>query len=143
MLTNFPGALHWIPAKWRIDFVKTHLPAEGAWWLRDRVENNIPIRFGVTVVNAHECEGRVALDLRCEDESRCRQMVDHVIAGSGYSIDVERPKFVDAKLRSSIERLERAPKLNASFESSVRGLYFIGPISAMSFGPLFRFVVGA
>ena len=29
------------------------------------------------------------------------------------------------------------------FESSVRGLYFVGPMSAMSFGPLFRFVVGA
>jgi hypothetical protein len=30
-----------------------------------------------------------------------------------------------------------------SFESSVKGLYFVGPMSAMSFGPLFRFVAGA
>ena len=142
-LTNFPGAPHRMPAKWRIDFVKTHLPAEGAWWLRDRVESKIPIQFGVTVVSAHESGGRVALELRHEDGSRCQQMADHVIAGTGYYIDVGRLKFVDAKLHSAIERLEHAPKLNASFESSVPGLYFIGPTSAMSFGPLFRFVVGA
>ena len=47
------------------------------------------------------------------------------------------------KLRGAIARLERSPRLNASFESSVPGLHFIGPASAMSFGPLFRFVVGA
>jgi hypothetical protein len=46
-------------------------------------------------------------------------------------------------LRCAVEQLERAPKLNSSFETSVSGLYFIGPASAMSFGPLFRFVVGA
>ena len=70
-------------------------------------------------------------------------VVDHVIAGSGYDIDVERLEFIHPKLRCAIERLERAPKLNATFETSVSGLHFIGPASAMSFGPLFRFVVGA
>ena len=40
-------------------------------------------------------------------------------------------------------RTDRAPTLSMRFESSVKGLYFIGPMSAMSFGPLFRFVAGA
>ena len=70
-------------------------------------------------------------------------MVDHVIAGSGYVIDVERLDFLHPKLRSAIQCLERAPRLNATFEASVPGLHVIGPASAMSFGPLFRFVVGA
>jgi hypothetical protein len=70
-------------------------------------------------------------------------MVDHVVAGSGYDVDVGRIEFMDPKLRSAIQRLERAPRLNATFETSVSGLHFIGPASAMSFGPLFRFVVGA
>ena len=48
-------------------------------------------------------------------------MVDHVVAGSGYDIDVERLEFMDPKLRSAIQRLERAPKLNANFETSVSG----------------------
>jgi FAD-dependent urate hydroxylase len=144
MLTNFPGVMHRVPAKWRTEFVKKHLPPEGAWWLRDRVEGMMPIQFGTAVVTAREQAGRAALELQqSKDGSRCRLVVDHVIAGSGYDIDVERLGFISRGLRCAIERLERAPKLNASFETSVSGLYFIGPASAMSFGPLFRFVVGA
>ena len=88
--------------------------------------------------------GRVALELRfAKDGSECRLVVDHVIAGSGYDIDVERLEFIHPKLGCAIQRLARAPRLNATFETSVSGLHFIGPASAMSFGPLFRFVVGA
>jgi thioredoxin reductase len=143
-LTHFPGVMHRVPAKWRTNFVKNHLPAEGAWWLHDRVEKRLPVHFGASVINAREAKGRVLLKLRhTEDGSESQLEVDHVIAGSGYVIDVETLEFIHPKLRRSISRLERAPELNASFETSVSGLYFIGPASAMSFGPLFRFVVGA
>jgi FAD-dependent urate hydroxylase len=143
-LTRFPGGMHRLPAKWRSSFVRKHLPAEGAWWLRHRVENKVPIQLGTTVVDACEAAGRLALRIRsAKDQREHSLMVDHVIAGSGYDIDVERLDFVDPKLRSGIKRLERSPKLNAFFETSVSGLYFIGPASAMSFGPLFRFVAGA
>lgn len=143
-LTQFPGAMHRVPAIWRTRFVQSHLPAEGAWWLRHRVETRLPIHLGLTVVNAREVCGRVALGLRlASDAGERRLMVDHIIAGSGYDIDVGRLTFISQDLRCAIQRLGRAPKLNASFEASVSGLHFIGPSSAMSFGPLFRFVVGA
>jgi FAD-dependent urate hydroxylase len=143
-LTHFPGAMHHVPATWRTQFVKTHLPAEGAWWLRDRVENRIPVHLGATVVSAREVAGRVALDVRLAKDGSARQLaVDHVVAGSGYDVDVERLKFVDPRLRSAIRRVERTPELDANFETAVSGLHFVGPASAMSFGPLFRFVVGA
>lgn len=142
-LARFPGAPHRVPAAWRTRFVKNHLPAEGAWWLRDRVENRVPFHFGTTVVEARELDGRVALRLRGPGNGDERQLiVDRVVAGSGYDIDVERLEFLHPELRRIVQCIERAPRLDANFEASVPGLSFIGPASAMSFGPLFRFVVG-
>jgi hypothetical protein len=143
-LTHFPGAVHNVPDTWRTRFAKTHLPAEGAWWLRNRVENKLPVHLGVTVVEALEAGSRAVLKLRVARDRSERQFVaDHVVAGTGFDVDVDHLAFIEKRLRSAIARLERSPRLNASFESSVPGLHFIGPTSAMSFGPLFRFVVGA
>jgi thioredoxin reductase len=143
-LTRFPHALHQMPDSFRTRVVKTHLPAEGAWWLRERFDNKVPVHFRTEVVEARQnCTG-VALTVRDAKEQATRQMtVDHVIAGSGYTVDVDRLTFLDESLRSAICRVERSPKLNSTFESSVPGLRFVGAASAMSFGPLFRFVVGA
>jgi hypothetical protein len=133
-----------MPEGWRTRFVNSHLPAEGAWWLRPRVDNLIPTDLNTSVVEASATNGRVALRLRnSADGSESALQVDHVIAGNGYDINVDRLSFMDPKLRGSIERIERSPRLNARFESTVPGLHFVGPMSAMSFGPLFRFVVGA
>jgi thioredoxin reductase len=143
-LTHLPGAVHRMPVALRARFVKDHLPAEGAWWLRDRVENRVPIHLGTTVVGASETAGRVSLRLYDTKTDNERSLVvDHVIAGTGYVIDVDRLGFLDRGLRGAIRRHERAPALNTAFETSVRGLHIIGPASSSSFGPLFRFVVGA
>jgi hypothetical protein len=69
--------------------------------------------------------------------------VDHVIAGTGYVSDVDRLLYLDDEFRRLIRRVERAPALSMNFESSVPGAYFVGPITAFCFGPLFRFVAGA
>lgn len=142
-LTHFPGALHRFPTGFRTRFVKTHLPAEGAWWLRPRFENNVPAHFKTTVVDAREERGKAVLQVQnCTGGPRPLE-VDQVIAGSGYDISVDRLTFLDHELRAQVHRIERSPRLNANFESSVSGLSFVGSTSAMSFGPLFRFVVGA
>jgi hypothetical protein len=136
--------MHRMPEGFRTRFVKTHLPAEGAWWLRERFENRVPVHFSTTVIEARELDDKVALKVRNAKTEEMRQMeVDHVIAGSGYDIAVDRLNFLDPALRAAIVRIERSPKLDTHFESSVQGLSFVGPSSAMSFGPLFRFVVGA
>jgi FAD-dependent urate hydroxylase len=142
-LDHFPGALSRLPESWRARLVRTYLAPAGAWWLRDRVENRIPVHTGTTVEEASETGGRVVLRLRTSNHGRERELtVDHVVAGSGYEIDVDRWVFLDPALRSAIQGVGRAPRLNASFNTSVPGLGVIGPASAMSFGPLFRFVAG-
>ena len=143
-LAHFPGALHRLPAEWRSRLVENHLPPEGAWWLRERVENRVPVHIATTIDEAREVNGRAALRLRVGNNGSERELiVDHVIAGTGYDIDVERLAFLDPTLRCAIRRLGRAPALDANFGTSVPGLGVIGPASAMSFGPLFRFVAGS
>jgi len=70
-------------------------------------------------------------------------MFDYVIAATGYRVDVDRIEFLDESLRGRIDTVENTPILSSNFESSVLGLYFVGPAAANSFGPLQRFAVGA
>jgi hypothetical protein len=66
-----------------------------------------------------------------------------VITGTGYEFNLDKIAFINGALAKGIRRHELGPKLSAHFESSIRDLYFIGPIAAESFGPLVRFVAGA
>ena len=142
-LTTFPGAISRAPQNWRVGFVHRHLPPEGAWWLRERVEGKAEISLNCDVTSAREVNGRVELQLANAGDSRSVVACDHVIVGSGFEADVDRLSFLSAPIRQSVKRIERAPKLGHHFEASVPGLYFVGPASALSFGPLFRFVAGA
>ncbi len=144
VLSRFPGAMHYLPPSARIRFLKNHLPPEGAWWLRNRVESCLPIHFGTSVVESRDVSGRVHLRLRSDGKRSERHVqFDRVIAGSGFKINVERLDFLDPKLLSAIDCRAGAPILDCKFQASVPGLCFAGPASAMSFGPLFRFVAGA
>ena len=143
-LTKFPGAMHQVPENLRTRFVRSHLSAEGAWWLRERVEGIVPMSLSSAVIGAREGDGRVELQLRETPSGRVYTLqVDRVIAGSGYVVDVDRMTVLDESLRAGIQRIGRTPRLDRTFQTGVPGLRIVGPATAMSFGPLFRFVVGA
>ncbi|MDP9034377.1 MAG: NAD(P)-binding domain-containing protein [Myxococcota bacterium] len=142
LLEHAPLAPRYLGHERRVRFVRTYLGPSGAWWLRPRIEGKVPIRSHCRVVSATPFEGRVRLRLQ-EDGNKERALdVDHVLAGTGYEPDVNRLSFLDAGLRSRLRRIENAPWLSRNFESSVPGLFFVGPVCAFSFGPLFRFVAG-
>lgn len=104
----------------------------------------MPVEYQTTVVEAREIGNRVSLRLRRHGEKNDHELVvDRVIAGTGYEVSVERIPFLSPELRCAIARHGRAPRLDASFQSSVPGLRFVGPASSTSFGPVFRFVAGA
>jgi lysine/ornithine N-monooxygenase len=85
--------------------VQNHLPAEGAWWLRERFENHVPVRLSTEVIDARESGSGVELTLLDSESGTRRELtVDHVIAGSGYTVDIDRLKFLDATLRQQILR---------------------------------------
>ena len=143
VLENVPMLMHYLPESRRVRFTREHLGPCGAWWLRDRFEGRVETLTGVSVADAGTCHGKISLRLHNERADPSTLLVDHVITGTGYDVDVDRVRFIDCAVRSKITRVERAPRLSRHFESSVPGLYFIGPSSAPSFGPLFRFVLGA
>jgi FAD-dependent urate hydroxylase len=143
-LTRFPGCLSRAPAALRTKIVRQHLRAEGAWWLRKRVEERVPIQCDSRETKAVKAGDRALLKVFQGQSGReIEIVVDKVVLGTGYDIDVDRLEILDADVRGAIDRIGGAPKLDSNFESSVPGLYIIGPASAMSFGPLFRFVAGA
>jgi hypothetical protein len=67
---------------------------------------------------------------------------DHVIAATGYRIDIQRLSLLGDDLRAKIRLIDKSPRLSANFESSVPGLYFAGVTAANAFGPVLRFVFG-
>jgi hypothetical protein len=143
VLEHAPWLMHYLPASKRIPFTRRHLGPVSAWWLRGRAEGKFPIREWTSVVGATAQGTGVALRVLSREAGKQAIIADHVIAGTGYEPDVDCLPFLDKRLATQIRRYDRAPRLSRHFESSVDGLYFIGPIAALSFGPLVRFVAGA
>jgi FAD-dependent urate hydroxylase len=144
VLQHFPALLHYVPEERRVRFTRAYLGAAGPWWLHDRFHGaKVPVRLECRVAGAEERGGKVALQLTEMGAPSRPVEVDHVIAGTGYHFDVDRLPFLDADLRARVRRTSRAAALSRHFESSVPGLYFVGPAAAFSFGPLLRFVAGA
>jgi FAD-dependent urate hydroxylase len=141
-LQHVPWYQHAKPDEKRLQFLHTHLGPGGAWWLRDRVEGFVPIHMNTAVVAAVPAGGGVRMTVAGAEGTR-DILTDLIVVGTGYDVDVDRIAFVEDRLAKRVRRLERAPALNRHFESSVPGLYFVGPSSAASFGPLFRFVAGS
>jgi hypothetical protein len=68
---------------------------------------------------------------------------DHVIAATGYKVDLGKIAFLNEHLRAQLESFDSEPVLSANFESSIPELYFVGLASSLTFGPLMRFALGA
>jgi thioredoxin reductase len=140
---NVPGAFRFLPGDLRLTIIKRHLGPKSAWAMKARLEAGVTVALGETLERAVEDNGRVRLVLRTADGSRREVVTDHVVAATGYSPDVQRLRFLSEGLRDAIRTHARMPVLSGSFESSVDGLYFVGPPAVNSFGPLMRFMVGA
>jgi cation diffusion facilitator CzcD-associated flavoprotein CzcO len=132
-----------LPAARRIHTARTALGPAGAPWLRPRVEGKFRTLLGHTVRSAAAEDGAVRLGLRAADGTTREITTDHVLSATGYRIDLERLTFLDARLRASVQTLANTPDVGPDFQSSVPGLYFIGPAVAPTFGPVMRFVCGA
>jgi hypothetical protein len=135
-------AFRLLPEQKRVQLFRDSLGPAGAWWLRDRVENGVPLVLGHRLVSAHADGDGVRLALASAGPNS-ELHVHHVIAATGYRVSVDRLDFLVPDLRARVELVGGAPRLSAFFESSVGGLYFIGLPAGHTFGPAMRFVFGS
>jgi lysine/ornithine N-monooxygenase len=140
--SHAPFMFRYLPTDTRIRLVRQVLGPLGAWWLRDRVDGKLPVLDGHRVTSARADGGKVALSVTSAAGSRELQ-VDHVLAATGYRVDLDRLDFMDPALRDNVRRVHGWPHLTSSFESSVPGLFFTSLAAAETFGPVMRFVCGA
>jgi putative flavoprotein involved in K+ transport len=143
MACDLPLIFHVMPKEFRIRIAKKHLGPAPGWFTRDRMFQHVPMICGLTTVAATVEGSKVHLQLRDRDGALHEMAADHVIACTGYRVDLKRLDFLDESLLQQIDTEEDSPKLSSRFESTVPGLYFVGTTAAYSFGPLLRFAFGA
>jgi hypothetical protein len=123
--------------------VATVLGPSGAWWLRERVEGFVPVHLGHRLERAASDGSQVTLTFATPTGGTRTAQFDHVMAATGYRVDVDRLAFIEDGLRRQIARTAGTwPALGPTLNSSVPGLYFTGLAAAATFGPLMRFVCG-
>jgi len=138
-----PMVFYQMPQDFRLLVVRKHLGPAPAWPGRERVEKNVEVILNASVADAREAKGRAAVRLLLRDGETRTVTADHVIAATGYKVDLRRLTFLGPRLQSALRSVENTPILSRQFESSVPGLFFIGATAANSFGPLLRFAFGA
>ena len=140
---DLPLVFHALPRDLRIKIVRKHLGPAPGWFTRDKFVGQIPMHTGLSLRDAGVSDGRLRLTFQSREGGSHEIETDHVVAGTGYQVNTKRLSFLDPELMQQIKTEEKSPILSAHFESSVPGLYFIGPCAAYSFGPLLRFAFGA
>lgn len=139
--SEWPRAFTWLPARKRERIVATVLGPAGSWWLKDRLIGRVPLLTGHEIESAAEHRGRLRLSV-LSGSGAVEMDTDHVIAATGYKVDIGRLDLLDPALRSRVKAFHGTPVLDSVFQSSVRNLHFVGISSAFSFGPVMRFVHG-
>jgi thioredoxin reductase len=136
-LVAAPNLVRQIPLKLRDRIRVRAVRPAGSRWLPARLEQ-VKLTTGRFVTEANSV-GQV-VELKLDDGSR--RLVDHVLLGTGYSVDIARYRFMSPDLVRQVSLIDGYPRLLTGFASSVPGLHFIGAAAARTFGPLLYFVAG-
>ena len=143
LYADAPNLFRLLPEQTRLDIVRRTLGPAGGWFTKDKLMKNVPLVLGCTTERAEARDGKVHLHLRWTDGKQQEIVADHVIAATGYKVNMERLKFLNPAIRSRVKTLQGSPVLSSNFESSVPNLHFVGIAAATSFGPVMRFAFGA
>ena len=135
-----PGAFRRLPDSLRVTKALSTFGPSGAWWLRDRVEGTVEVLTSHALRSAETHGSGVRLHLDGPEQSIVD--ADHVMAGTGFRIDVSRLSFLSEEIQAGLVTQVNYPVVNRAGESTVPGLYFAGAHTTVSLGPGVRFIAG-
>ncbi|MFI8322331.1 FAD-dependent oxidoreductase [Streptomyces sp. NPDC085529] len=145
LYADAPGVFRRLPAATRARLFGSALGPAGAWWLRERFAAVGDVRLGHRITAAAVTgDDRLRLDVEGPDGTGVLE-TDHVVAATGFVPSLDRAGVLDPALRSALRTVgpAGAPETGALFESSWPGLFLAGLLTAPSYGPSMRFVLGA
>jgi thioredoxin reductase len=140
--TDLPLVFHHLPKRVQNRLVNGFLGPAGGWFLRGRIDQ-VPLLAGHQIKGAEASNNRAIVWLKSPNGEVRRIETEHVIAATGYRVDIRRLPFLSPGLTSQLNVFNNVPELSSHFESSVPGLFFVGPAAVDSFGPVLRFACGA
>jgi len=143
--SNHPEVFRHLPRSTRVYRARTALGPAGASWLRSRVEGEFPALTGLSVTWARMQDGGARLGLAGHNGSIRELGADHVIAATGYRTDMTRLPFLGDGLLAGLRNVPGTGSsvVGRDYQSTVPGLYFMGPAVAPTMGPVMRFVFGS
>src|SRR5579859_434036 len=139
ILEYVPYLFYTYPQERKDRYIKNNYQAAANDWLRERVIGKVVLHEKQKVTELVEADGGLEATLSNGEKIK----VDHVMMATGYIVNVNDLPMLHSSLKEQIESDQNIPVLNHFFECSVPGMYFLGLTSLRSFGPLYRFVVGA
>src|SRR5579862_3843708 len=85
---NAPLVFRKMPQKFRFDKVKRVLGPAPCWFIKEQVVGKIPLNVDANVTQASVQNGRVSLQLTDSHGAQKTLVMDHVIAATGYKVDL-------------------------------------------------------
>jgi thioredoxin reductase len=136
-----PGLFRRLPAVARRRFIETFRGPAAGWPMKERFRGRVTVLLGQHLEKAEVRQDRVWLLLK-GDRGWTEQVADHVIAATGYQVDMRRLPFLDDEVLSGMRVADGAPLLSSTFETSIPGLFVVGIAARYSFGPVMQFACG-
>jgi hypothetical protein len=136
-LAAWPGFFRWLPDRMHEPLTNRYRRPAVPARLKPLM-SKVPITTGRSVVSASPRGDELVLKL---DDGSTRE-VDHLLLATEYRPDLARLTFLEPELLGRVRMRDGSPVLAAGFESSVRGLHFLGAPAGRTFGPVMHHVCG-
>jgi len=136
-LVALPNAFRRLPRGLQDRIARRCIRPAGSHWVRMRLPSGEP-HLDSPVRSVQVTDDGLRLTLA----DGTTRVVDHVMLGTGFRVDIDRYGLLSDSLSARVAKAGGYPILGPGLETSVPRLHVLGAPAAWSFGPIMRFVSG-